>query len=106
MSGWLAWLKTKHDILQLSGREEVVECSEGWGVVEDFLEEAELEIGRKKKAFNGGHFILPFPGLYKRQAVMGQRERGGAVVLWFTGWEHASTCSRMETRWRPRRCAG
>lgn len=53
----------------------------GWGVVEDFLEEAELEIGRKKKAFQWGPLYSPFPGAVQAASCHGaEGERCGAVV--------------------------
>lgn len=50
------------------------------GVVEDFLEEAELEIGRKKKAFQWGH-LFSLPGAVQAASCHGaEGERCGAVV--------------------------
>ena len=43
----------KHGPLWLCGGR-LRSARRGWGVVEDFLEEAELEIGRKKNVRQGG----------------------------------------------------
>ena len=70
----------KHGPLRLRGGK-LWSAWRGWGVVEDFLEEAELEIGRKKKAFQWRPLYCPFLGAVQAASCHGAGgERCGAVV--------------------------
>ena len=67
----------KHGPLRLRGGK-LWSAWRGWGVVEDFLEEAELEIGRKKKAFQWRPLYCPFPGAVQAASCHG----AGGPFVW------------------------